>query len=555
MKSVILIVLFAFSSAFFADDAEAQDVLGGNSREQKTLTAQTLYLIDADELGLSARPLISAGDYALIWESDIPHEATSHSAILPDRPGDYYLMRVFSPADLRPVDGKIPYVLMDDNAIFRTDAEGAATLPNYGFGLTRLTAVDVVREPFSPPSPPTKTEYDPDIAEMIANITPELCELTLTDLTSFPTRYSYTEGCRNAEQYVYEQFDGLSLNTSFHDFSYAGYDMRNVIGEMTGTTRPDSVIIVCGHLDCTSGSPWSNAPGAEDNGSGSAAVIEAARVLSQYQTDLTIRFITFSGEEQGLIGSDYYSELMVSIGEDIGGVLNLDMVAYQGPYAYDMHVSSDNLSHWLGDLALQTLDDYTPIVGVDDYTYNPAYGSDHYYFALRGYPAIFFIDAWSGPDWYPYYHSTNDVIAHLNMDLLADITRTGAALAAILARVDFEGSDCVYVPGDCDGNDTSRELTDIIAMITYYRGQIPEYSCECPPDHPEYYPRADADGDCLAFELEDVVKTIAAYRGPEPLSGCPDCPGDGRLLTGKDQPIMIPSLKTRTKIGDGRAAE
>ncbi len=551
MKSVILIVLFAFSSAFITDGAEAQDVLDGNSGVQKTLTRQTLYLIDADELSPSARPLISGEDYALIWESDIPHEATSHSAILPDRPGDYYLMRVFNPDNLRPVDGEIPYVLINDNAIFRTDAEGAAVLPNYGWGLTRLTVVDVVRKPFSPPSPPTVTEYDPDIAEMISNITPELCELTLTDLTSFPTRNSYSDYCRDAEQYVYEQFDDFSLNTSFHDFSYQGYDMRNVIGEMTGTTQPDSVIIVCGHLDCTSGSPWTDAPGAEDNGSGSTAVIEAARVLSQYQTDLTIRFITFSGEEQGLIGSDYYSQLMVDIGEDIGGVLNLDMVAYQGPYAYDMHVFSDNLSHWLGDLALQTLDDYTPIIGFEDYAYDPLYGSDHYYFALRGYPAIKFADACCAPDYYPYWHSTNDIMAHLNMDLLADITRTSAALAAILARVDFDpgGSDCVYIPGDCDGNDTSRELTDIIAMITYYRGQIPEYSCECPPDHLEYYPHADADGDCLAFELEDVVKTIAAYRGPDPLSSCEDCPGQGRLLSGGDRPLVVPSLKSRVRTG------
>ena len=104
--------------------------------------------------------------------------------------------------------------------------------------------------------------------------------------------------------------------------------------------------------------------------------------------------------------------------------------------------------------------------------------------------------------------------------------------------------DCDYIPGDSDGNDVARELTDVVAMIAYYRGEIPEYSCDC-PNHPDYRPHADADGNCTSFELTDVVKSIAAYRGPEPLAGCPDCPGTGRFLAGDNRPLVTPALKTR----------
>jgi Zn-dependent M28 family amino/carboxypeptidase len=107
-----------------------------------------------------------------------------------------------------------------------------------------------------------------------------------------------------------------------------------------------------------------------------------------------------------------------------------------------MHIYSDPQSHWLGSLAAEVMDLYTDIDTITAYENNPRPGSDHYSFAIRGYPAIFFIDAWFGnPDWYPYYHTTADTLGNLDMDLQASISQTGAALVAILARVDFENPD------------------------------------------------------------------------------------------------------------------
>ena len=112
------------------------------------------------------------------------------------------------------------------------------------------------------------------------------------------------------------------------------------------------------------------------------------------------------------------------------------------------------------------------------------------------------------------------------------------------------GGDCVYAPGDSDEDGTARQLTDVVKMIAYYRGNDqPGYVCFCTEQNPEYKPSADPDGNCTSFELTDVVKSIAAYRGPEPLAGCVDCPGAGRLLARNgDQPLALPTLKAKAKL-------
>jgi hypothetical protein len=88
------------------------------------------------------------------------------------------------------------------------------------------------------------------------------------------------------------------------------------------------------------------------------------------------------------------------------------------------------------------------------------------------------------------------------------------------------GPDCVYVAGDCNHNGVPLELSDVVEMISLYRGSAsPQYTCDCPPHGSDFAAEADPNGNCVAFELSDVVTEIAAYRGTDEASGCPDCPG------------------------------
>jgi hypothetical protein len=119
------------------------------------------------------------------------------------------------------------------------------------------------------------------------------------------------------------------------------------------------------------------------------------------------------------------------------------------------------------------------------------------------------------------------------------------------------GSYCNYVPGDCDYNSVPLELSDVVAMVSMYRGNSdPLYTCDCPPHGSDFAPEADPDGNCVAFELADVVTEIAAYRGTGEASGCPDCPGSRRLITPPPGQLkVIPTLKSKAMESDKGASE
>lgn len=107
-------------------------------------------------------------------------------------------------------------------------------------------------------------------------------------------------------------------------FSIGKQKSKNLIITKKGTVYPDQYIIVCGHFDSING------PGVNDNGSGTSIILEAARILKDAPTGYSIKFIHFSGEEQGLYGSRHYVNEVVYTGKrrniDIKMVLNLDQV-------------------------------------------------------------------------------------------------------------------------------------------------------------------------------------------------------------------------------------
>jgi hypothetical protein len=95
-----------------------------------------------------------------------------------------------------------------------------------------------------------------------------------------------------------------------------------------------------------------------------------------------------------------------------------------------------------------------------------------------------------------------------------------------------EPDTCIYIPGDVNRNGAPLELTDVLAMIGFYRGTMEPYLCECTEDPPiyDFAATADPNGNCVPNELNDVVTEIGAYRGSMTASGCPDCPGTEGLL-------------------------
>lgn len=251
-----------------------------------------------------------------------------------------------------------------------------------------------------------------------------------SDLAAFGTRYVGTQGVDRARDYLKSAMEAAGLQVSLQQFSISGDAAFNVVGELTGTSRPDDIYIVCGHYDSTSENPGRVAPGAEDNGSGAAGVLELARVFAVLRPAATIRFIAFSGEEEGLFGSRKYVASLVQSGQagHVRGVVNMDMIAYSRDTDLDVLLETSEVGRALSDTLAGAAASFTSLRVVR--SFDP-FGSDHVPFLQNGIPTVLTIEN----DWdeYPSYHRSSDTIGNVRRDMGGEILRMNAAALGLLA--------------------------------------------------------------------------------------------------------------------------
>lgn len=209
--------------------------------------------------------------------------------------------------------------------------------------------------------------------------------------------------------------------------------LNNVIATKPGTVSDDQVVI-CGHYDSISEDPYNLAPGADDNASGTAAVLEAARVMAPYPYERTIKFICFSGEERGPYGSGAYVDSVKQAGDVIIGTINLDMIGYVDAAPESVDVIGNTASEWLADLTVDCGNVYVPglpsLKTIDDTRMT----SDHASFWLAGYSALELIE--DSPPVYPHYHTTTDTLGNLTQSFATDVVKLAVATVAELAVPD-----------------------------------------------------------------------------------------------------------------------
>ncbi|MHC5211085.1 MAG: M28 family metallopeptidase [Planctomycetota bacterium] len=255
----------------------------------------------------------------------------------------------------------------------------------------------------------------------------------VTDLVAFGTRYTHHAAFPDVTAYLEDAFADLGYAVSLDPFQIGGKTRHNVIAEIPGDVTPDDVYIVCGHYDSTSGTPGTFAPGADDNASGSAAVVEMARVLRQYRFASTIRFVCFAGEEQGLVGSSTYVSDLIAAGQlgDVKGVINMDMIGYLNTGAWDVLLEGKaGVSAGLLDLLPGMVTEHTSLTG---YVSTNPYGSDHMPFINNGVNAVLTIEY---EDWFnPNYHSTSDTVATLTLPFAIEIIKLNVAATASMAGI------------------------------------------------------------------------------------------------------------------------
>jgi len=314
---------------------------------------------------------------------------------------------------------------------------------------------------FSSPSHDEPNAYDPVIASIVANVSKSQLTDYIWDLQNFTTRYLYTNELNQSATYILEQLgSNPNIVNESQYFWYQSGIYRNVLGILPAFNPTNkTVYIVSGHYDSYSNvDPMNVAPGADDDASGTALAMEAARVLCDYKLNATVVFAGWTAEEVGLVGSEYYAKDARDKGMDIGMVLQFDMIGYDPAGALGLDIVANPPSAWILDEFLTANTDYSIGLDLTDYVNSGASGSDHYSFWQQGYPGLMGIESVFNT---PNYHAPSDTIDKLNMDLVTKTTQAAVAVLAKIAGLHTPGVGVIHF------NKTSYTLDDLIGINLY----------------------------------------------------------------------------------------
>lgn len=274
-------------------------------------------------------------------------------------------------------------------------------------GIIRITNNAAVFPPRSIAYQPGSLQVRDEISDMISLVNMDTLEAFVQHLQDFGTRNAYKAGSIEAQNWILGKFQSYGLDVELHDFYMPGGQASdNVIATLTGTVYPDEYVVLGAHYDSYAGGD--NEPGADDNATGTAGILEAARIMSQYQFDRSIIFATWSGEEYGLYGSDAWATEAASNEMNILGYFNIDMAGYLEP---GDEIHTDIIAPASAGELKQFYKDVCAIYLPDFQTNNGALSggdSDHTSFNNNGYQGIFPFE--DSQNYSPYIHSSNDLI-------------------------------------------------------------------------------------------------------------------------------------------------
>jgi hypothetical protein len=294
------------------------------------------------------------------------------------------------------------------------------------YGILPVTADQVVfeeRERTATRSP------DPAIRALTERLTRSSVETTLTKLASFGSRHATSAGYDAAARFAKEQFDAMGYTTAVQEVAAGSGRSRSVIAsKLRSHPAPDGIVIVAAHLDSINleGGSSALAPGADDNASGSAGVLEMARVFSDAAARPDVRFVLFAAEELGLLGSRHYvAALTAAERSQISAVVNMDMIGSLNSPSRGVLLEGASVSASMIDRLSEAAFTYTDLAV--ETSLHP-FASDHVPFIENGIPAVLTIE--SADNTNHTIHSARDTMDRIDYGLLLDILRMNVAFVA-----------------------------------------------------------------------------------------------------------------------------
>jgi hypothetical protein len=309
---------------------------------------------------------------------------------------------------------------------------------------------------------------DPKIQKIVSEISADRIAEILKKLESFETRNTLSDptqpnrGIGAARQWIFDQFKSYSprLEVSFDTHMipkaariYKDVELRNVVAILPGKMQPERWIMITGHYDSLNlrvppemrrdpaKAAELPAPGVTDDGSGTACVMECARVMSQYEFDATLVFVAFAGEEQGLIGARAMAKRLKEKSQTIQAVLNNDIIGSEvsGNGVIDNHRvlvfsedPNDSTSRQIARYVRRIGERYFPELSVDlIFRYDRfGRGGDHTAFNQEGYAGV---RVTTPNENFANQHTPTDTFANTSPSYTAKVVKMNAAVAAAMA--------------------------------------------------------------------------------------------------------------------------
>jgi hypothetical protein len=318
--------------------------------------------------------------------------------------------------------------------------------------------------------PQPSQRLDPKIQKIVSEISADRIAEIEKKLESFETRNTVSDptqpnrGVGAARQWIFDQFKSYSprLEVSFDTHTipkaariYKDIELRNVVAVLPGKMQQaaDRWVMITGHYDTINlrvppemrrdpaKAAELPAPGVTDDGSGTACVMECARVLSQYEFDATLVFVAFAGEEQGLVGARAMAKRLKEKNQTIEAVLNNDIIGSEvsGNGVIDnrrvlvfSEDPNDSPSRSIARFARRIGERYFPELTVDlIFRYDRfGRGGDHTAFNQQGYPAV---RVTTPNENFANQHTPTDTFANTSPSYTAKVVKMNAAVAAAMA--------------------------------------------------------------------------------------------------------------------------
>jgi hypothetical protein len=273
-------------------------------------------------------------------------------------------------------------------------------------------------------------DYDPFIQSVVEQVSYDTLQAKLLTLESFGRKEITDPALGLTAEWLIANYTAYGYTDIQTDpFTLFGNPTYNIIVTRQGTMFPDEYLIIDGHYDTKTG------PGVNDNGSGVAIILEIARLLKDVPVKYSIKFINFSAEEYGMVGSSHYVDnVVIPQNMNIRLVYNIDEVGGVAGMVNDVVVcerdqaspESNNEESWAFTDTLAVLAEMYSDLNT---TISYAYGSDYVPFQANGEIITgIFEDNYS-----PYAHTLNDNFAHLDMNYVFEMAKTSVAAGMYFA--------------------------------------------------------------------------------------------------------------------------